>query len=126
MRRDPFQAIADPVRREIIELLSREPLTIMQVVDKFEMTRPGVVKHLKILRDCGIIDIKRKGREQVCSIQTKSLVPAFMWIEKFHMEWTHRVNSFERYIHELHHLNTAEQKHKPKIKPKSHGKRKPR
>ena len=80
MRRDVFQAIADPVRRDIIELLATEPLTVNAIAKQFEISRPAISKHLKILNECGIIQFDQKGRERICLIQPKNLLPAFMWI----------------------------------------------
>lgn len=101
MRRDVFQAIADPVRRDIIELLSAESLTVNAVADKFEISRPAISKHLKILNECGIVSLEKKGREQFCHIQPKSLIPAFMWIEQYQQLWEERLDSFEDYLMEL-------------------------
>ncbi|SEB42003.1 regulatory protein, arsR family [Tenacibaculum sp. MAR_2009_124] len=101
MRRDVFQAIADPIRREIIELVSNNSLTINEVADKFEISRPAISKHLKILSECGIIEIQKKGRERFCIIQPKNLLPAFLWIEQYQKLWEDKIDSFEKYLMEL-------------------------
>ncbi len=101
MRRDVFQAIADPVRRDIIELLSKETLTVNTVAEKFDVSRPAISKHLKILKECGIIEIEKKGRERICQIQPKNLIPAFMWIEQYKNLWEDRLDSFEDYLMKL-------------------------
>ena len=101
MRRDVFQAIVDPVRRDIITLLSEEALTVNQVAAEFDISRPAISKHLKILKECGIIELEKKGREQHCMIQPKSLIPAFMWLEQYKSLWEERIDSFEDYLMEL-------------------------
>ncbi|MDN5202787.1 metalloregulator ArsR/SmtB family transcription factor [Fulvivirgaceae bacterium BMA10] len=101
MRRDVFQAIADPVRRDIIELLANEMLTVNEVAEHFEISRPAVSKHLKILKECGIIVINKQGREQFCQIQPRSLVPAFLWIEQYQNLWEEKLDSFENYLMKL-------------------------
>lgn len=101
MRRDVFQAIADPVRREIIDLLSDKELTVNEVAEKFDISRPAVSKHLKILDECGILSYEKKGRERLCKVNTNTLVPAFLWIEKYNKEWKTRIDSFENYINTL-------------------------
>lgn len=101
MRRDVFQAIADPVRREIIDLLSEQELTVNEIAENFEISRPAISKHLKILDECGIVSIEKKGRERYCLINTENLIPAFLWIEKYNKQWENRINSFENYINEL-------------------------
>lgn len=101
MRRDVFQAIADPVRREIIELLADETLTVNTVAEKFDVSRPAISKHLKILKECGIIAIDKQGRERFCQIQPKNLIPAFLWIEQYRNLWENRLDSFENYLTKL-------------------------
>ena len=101
MRRDVFQAIADPVRREIIEILAEETLTVNTVAERFDISRPAISKHLKILKECGIIEIKKEGRERFCQIQPRNLFPAFMWLEQYQKLWEDRLDSFEKYLDKL-------------------------
>ncbi|WP_420580801.1 ArsR/SmtB family transcription factor [Reichenbachiella sp.] len=101
MRRDIFQAIADPVRREIIELLAEDPLTINAVAEKFDVSRPAISKHLKILKECEVIEFHRKGRERFCIIKPKTLIPAFVWIEQYEGLWKTKLDSFEKYLNKL-------------------------
>ncbi len=101
MRRDVFQAIADPVRREIIQLLSERNLTINEVAEKFTISRPAISKHLKILHECEIIQYNKAGRERLCMIQPQKLIPAFLWIKQYNKLWEDRIDSFENYIHQL-------------------------
>ncbi|TGV00608.1 ArsR/SmtB family transcription factor [Flavivirga rizhaonensis] len=101
MRRDIFQAIADPVRRDIIELLAAETLTVNEVAKKFEISRPAISKHLKILNECGVIHFSQNGRERLCLIQPKKLIPAFLWIKQYNKLWEDRIDSFENYINQI-------------------------
>ncbi|WP_244299731.1 ArsR/SmtB family transcription factor [Aquimarina algiphila] len=101
MRRDVFQAIADPVRRDIIELVSNDTLTVNEVAEKFEISRPAISKHIRILNECGIIEISQKGRERYCQIQPKNLIPAFLWIEQYKSLWEDKIDSFENYLMKL-------------------------
>ncbi len=105
MRRDVFQAIADPVRRDIIGLLSNEPLTVNMVAENFEISRPAISKHLKILKECDIIDIDKQGREIYCIIKPEKLVPVFFWIEQYRKLWEEKIDSFEHYLNELQSKN---------------------
>lgn len=106
MRRDVFQAIADPIRRDIIELLSKETLSVNEVAEKFEISRPAISKHLKILNECGIIDFNQTGRERLCLIQAQKLVPAFLWIKQYNKLWEDRIDSFENYINNFNQKTT--------------------
>jgi len=101
MRRDVFQAIADPVRRDIIELLATETLSVNEVAEKFEISRPAISKHLKILNECGIINFNQIGRERMCLIQPQKLIPAFLWVKQYNKLWEDRIDSFENYINQI-------------------------
>ncbi len=101
MRRDVFQAIADPVRRDIIEMLSEKSLTVNQVAEKFEVSRPAISRHLTIPSECDLIQIEQTGRERLCQIQPKNLIPAFLWMEKYKILWENRLDSFEEYLMKL-------------------------
>ena len=98
MRRDVFQAIADPVRRDIIKLLAEESRTVNAVAEKFEVSRPAISKHLKILKECNIIAIQKKRRERYCEIQPKNLIPAFLWLDQYRMLWESKLDAFEDYL----------------------------
>lgn len=108
MRRDVFQAIADPVRREIIALLADEVLSINAIAERFAISRPAISKHLKILNECGIVHFQKKGRERYCEIQPKSLLPVSLWIEQYRKLWEDKLDSFETYIMQLQTKNKAE------------------
>jgi DNA-binding transcriptional ArsR family regulator len=100
-RRDVFQAIADPHRREIIDLLAQEQMTLNAIAEKFNISRPAVSQHIKYLVECGIVEVEQKGRERYCKIQSQNLIPAFLWLEKYHKQWQERIDSFEQHLHNL-------------------------
>ncbi|MBL4656485.1 MAG: winged helix-turn-helix transcriptional regulator [Flavobacteriales bacterium] len=101
MRRDVFQAIADPVRRDIIGLLANESLTVNMVAENFEISRPAISKHIRILTECGIVTIKQNGRERHCEIQPKNLLPVAEWIEQYRKLWEDKLDSFDNYLIKL-------------------------
>ena len=72
MRRDVFQAIADPTRREIINLLAHESLNLNAVAENFNISRPAISKHIKILTECGLVDIRKEGRERYCDARLEA------------------------------------------------------
>lgn len=109
MRRDVFQAIADPVRRSIIELLATETLTINEVAEKFNISRPAISKHVRILKECGIIVINKQGRERYCQIKPRNLIPAFLWIEQYQKLWEDKLDSFENYLNKLQTKNNKDE-----------------
>lgn len=101
MRRDVFQAIADPVRRDILNILSNQSLSVNEVAEHFKISRQAVSKQLKILDECGLVHQKKQGRERYYSIEPKNLIPAFLWIEQFKAQWEARIDSFETYVKQL-------------------------
>lgn len=101
MRRDVFQAIADPVRREIIEILSKKSLSIKEVSHHFDISRQAVSKQLKILDECGLVRVEKRGRERFYFIEPSSLIPASLWIEQLQKQWEERIDSFEEYVNQL-------------------------
>ena len=101
MRRDVFQAIADPVRRDIVALLAQKPLTMNSVASRFEISRPAISKHIKILNECGLVEIQKQGRERYCKIQPANLNVVSDWLEQFRELWEAKLDSFESYLETL-------------------------
>jgi len=101
MRRDVFQAIADPVRRDIISLIANNPMTPNSVSENFGISRQAVSKHIQILTECGILRIKLEGRERHYSIQPKKLAEVDDWISPFRKMWDGRFDRLENLIHQL-------------------------
>ncbi len=101
MRRDVFQAIADPHRRAILELLARQNLTVNGVADHFAISRPAVSKHLKILTECGLVVMQRHGRERYCEVQPDKLNKVTDWLEQYQRMWEQRYGRLDELLHEL-------------------------
>lgn len=101
MRRDVFQAIADPVRREILEIISTKSLSTNEVLENFNVSKQAIAKQLKILTECGLINTHKEGKERYYTIDPKSLVPAHLWIEQLQSQWEERIDSFSKYIEKL-------------------------
>ena len=108
MRRDIFQAIADPIRRDIIGLLAKEALTVNKVAEQFTISRPAISKHIRILVECGVVVTHKKGRERYCEIQPKELIPVSMWIDQYRQLWEEKLDSFENYLIHLQKDNKNE------------------
>ena len=70
MRRDVFQAIADPTRRAIINMIAHQPMNLNAVAEQFDISRPAISKQIKILTQCGLITIKKQGRRALLRGQT--------------------------------------------------------
>ena len=93
MRRDVFQAIADPTRREIINMLAYKNMNLNAVADNFNISRPAVSKHIKILTECGLLVIKQQGRERYCYANLKQLKQVTDWAEQYRQFWTQKLDA---------------------------------
>jgi len=101
MRRDVFQAIADPTRREIINLIAHQSLHLNSVAEKFDVSRPAISKHIKILTECGLIKIKQEGRHRYCEARLDKLNEVSGWVEQYRQFWTQKLDALESYLEEL-------------------------
>ncbi|WP_343703884.1 metalloregulator ArsR/SmtB family transcription factor [Chitinophaga sp.] len=97
-RRDVFQAIADPTRRQIIEMLSRQPLNVNAISEKFDVSRQAVSLHVKILEECGLIVVKRQGRERYCEAKVDKLNEVADWVDYCRQFWTQQFKSLDKYL----------------------------
>jgi len=101
MRRDVFQAIADPTRRAIINMIAHQPLNVNTVTENFDVSRTAVYKHIKILTECGLIEIKQQGRERFCEAKLQKLNEVSDWVEQYRQFWNARLDSLGNYLNEL-------------------------
>jgi DNA-binding transcriptional ArsR family regulator len=92
---DAFQAIADPSRREILRLLSKNSLTINSLAENFDMSRPAVSKHIKILEYSGFISIEDIGRERHCILKQDGFNELQGWINFFDTFWKGKLKKLE-------------------------------
>lgn len=120
MRRDVFQAIADPNRREMIQLLAQQPLNLNSVAERFHISRPAVSKHMKILTECGLVVIKQQGRERYCEAQLNKLNEVSQWVEQYRQFWTQKLDELENYLEQVQ-KPEPKKKAKKKQPPPAHG-----
>ena len=112
MRRDVFQAIADPTRREILNVIASSPQNINAVSGNFDVSRAAIYKHIKILTESGLIVITQKGRERYCMARLEKLEEVSKWVEQYRKIWEARLDSLGNYLNQLQSKN------------KKHGKKK--
>jgi DNA-binding transcriptional ArsR family regulator len=98
MRRDVFQAIADPNRRAIIGLLAGNPLTLNEIAGHFPVSRPAISRHVKILTECGLIAITTQGRERHCEVQMQRLKEVSDWSDQYRRFWSSRLDALEKLL----------------------------
>ena len=92
---DAFQVIADPSRRKMLQLLSKDSLTINSLAENFDMSRPAVSKHIKILYTAGFISIQDIGRERHCMLKQDGFNKLQEWISFFDKFWTSKLKKLE-------------------------------
>lgn len=97
-RRDVFQAIADPTRRDIINLIAYQPMNLNAIASNFAMSRPAISQHIKILIECGIVSITQQGRERYCKAELERLREVASWVEQYRKAWEEK---FDRMDHLL-------------------------
>jgi DNA-binding transcriptional ArsR family regulator len=100
-RRDVFQAIADPTRRIIISKLSQGPLNITQIGADLDMSKQAIAKHIKILKECGMVVINQKGREQMCEARLDQLDEVTDWVTHSRKLWNQRFEKLDRFLDTL-------------------------
>ena len=92
---DVFQVIADPSRRHMMQLLSKDSMTINALADNFDMSRPAVSKHIKIMYNAGFISIKDIGRERHCTLKQDGFNELQQFIDYFDKFWTVKLKKLE-------------------------------
>ncbi|WP_057936066.1 ArsR/SmtB family transcription factor [Algoriphagus resistens] len=95
MRRDIFQAIADPTRRAIIALVALHAMTPNAIAEHFDTTRQAVSKHLRILTECELVKQEPKGREIYYQLEIDKMKEIDQWLEQFRKIWETRFNQLD-------------------------------
>ena len=93
---DVFQVIADPSRRQILQLLTKDSYNINSISENFEMSRPAVSKHVKILQTAGFVSIKAMGRERYCVLNQEGFDEVRNWINHFDKFWNSKLKNLEK------------------------------
>jgi DNA-binding transcriptional ArsR family regulator len=100
-RRDVFQAIADPTRREIIQLIASQSLNLNAIADNFSVSRPAISQHIKILVECGLIVIQKQGRERYCEAKLQKLDEVSAWIERYRKIWADQFDALDDLLDQM-------------------------
>jgi DNA-binding transcriptional ArsR family regulator len=99
-RLDAFQVIADPSRRQILHLLSKDSLTINSLAENFDMSRPAVSKHIKVLHNAGFIAINDIGRERHCVLKQDGFDDLRKWLKYYDEFWGNKLKKLESLLNE--------------------------
>jgi len=109
-RRDVYQAIADPTRRAIIEMIAAEPLDIKTLTEKFEMSQQAVSLHVKLLVDCGLARMEQRGRNRFCHGQLNKLQEVADWVGQYRKFWKFELKDMDAYVDKIRKERSGKQK----------------
>lgn len=98
MRRDVFQAIADPTRRGIIALIAVQSINVNAIAENFDISRPAVSKHLKILSECGLVRIRKQGRDRYCEAKLEKLAEVSAFVEQYRRFWNTKLDALDDFL----------------------------
>jgi DNA-binding transcriptional ArsR family regulator len=95
---DVFRAIADPTRRAMIDQLRGGDLTASELADPYEMSRPAVSQHLRVLLETGLVEVRREGRQRVYGLTAEPLKNVFDWVAHYAEFWPERLRELESFL----------------------------
>jgi DNA-binding transcriptional ArsR family regulator len=98
MRRDVFQAIADPTRRDIIALLAGGAMNLNTLAGHFPVSRPAISKHIRILTECGLVTVQAEGRERHCHAELHALREVAQWAEQYRVFWAGKLHALDKFL----------------------------
>ena len=98
---DAFNAVAEPRRREILDLLAEDELPVNVIVERLGMTQPQASKHLRVLREVGLADVREAGRQRVYRLNGQPLKPIHDWVKAYEEAWSDRFEALDTVLDEL-------------------------
>lgn len=98
---DVFNAIAEPQRRAILELLTQGELSVNEIAEALDLNQPQASKHLRVLHEVELVDVRREGRQRIYQLQSDSLKPIHDWVRQFEQFWHKRFDRLDDYLQSL-------------------------
>ena len=95
-----FAVLAEPSRREILDLLRVRERPVGELVDHLRLSQPGVSKHLRVLRGAGLVDVRTDGRRRLYALRAAPLAEVDAWLAPYRKHWTERLDALERHLEE--------------------------
>ena len=95
-----YAALAEPHRRQILDLLRDRERSVSDLVARLKLSQPGVSKHLRVLRDAGLVDVRPEGRRRWYGLRAQPLEEVDEWLEPYREYWAGRLNALERHLEE--------------------------
>jgi DNA-binding transcriptional ArsR family regulator len=98
---DAFNAVAEPRRRDILDLLAGQELPVNDLVERLEIPQPLVSKHLRVLREVGLVDVRDRGRQRLYRLNGVPLKPIHDWVKNYETSWSERFDRLDVLLEEL-------------------------
>jgi DNA-binding transcriptional ArsR family regulator len=95
-----FEVLAEPTRRRILDLLLEQPRAVGELVDAVGLSQPGTSKHLRVLRDAGLVDVRKDAQRRVYELRVEPLAELDAWLEPYRRLWARRLDALERHLDE--------------------------
>jgi len=92
---DTFNAVAEPRRRDILNYIAMQERSVSEIVDALEMEQPSVSKHLKVLKEVGLVDVRREGRQMLYRVNGSAIRPLWEWTSTFDRMWRHQLTKIK-------------------------------
>lgn len=93
-----YAAMAEPSRRRILDLLRERERPVGELVDRLSLSQPGVSKHLRVLREAGLVDVRAEGRHRLYGLRAEPLAEVDAWLEPYRALWSRRLDALERHL----------------------------
>lgn len=98
---DPFTAVAEPRRRQILDTLAGEERSVGDLVERLRLPQPVVSKHLRVLREVGLVDVREAGRQRIYRVNGRRLKPIHDWVATYERMWEERFERLDEVLEEL-------------------------
>jgi DNA-binding transcriptional ArsR family regulator len=98
---DPFNAVAEPKRRQVLEVIGTQELSVNELVEKLGWTQPMVSKHLGVLKQVGLVSERRVGRQRLYRVNAERLKPIYDWVAPFEQYWTEKFDRLDEILQEI-------------------------
>lgn len=106
---DVFNAVAEPQRREILDLLAQGELSVNEIVHRLGLKQPQVSKHLRVLKEVGLVSVQKSGRQRLYQLNSEKLKPVYDWTQSFAHLWSERFNRLDDLLEELQKRETHDE-----------------
>lgn len=95
-----YAALAEPHRRQILDLLRHRERSVTELVERLDLSQPGVSKHLRVLREAGLVSARAEGKQRVYGLRAQPLAEVDAWLEPYRAYWSDRLDALERHLEE--------------------------